>query len=59
MELRSWHPDSSIDDVRAHTGWELAIAPGADETRGPTEEELRIIRDCDPEGFWIGSIDSK
>jgi glutaconate CoA-transferase, subunit B len=52
MELRSWHPGSSIEDVRAHTGWELAIAPDALETRGPAEEELRIIRECDPEGFW-------
>ena len=23
MELRSWHPGSSVADVRAHTGWEL------------------------------------
>ncbi len=52
MELRSWHPGSSVADVRAHTGWELAVASDAAETIGPTETELRIIRDCDPQGFW-------
>ena len=52
MELRSWHPGSSPEDVRANTGWDLRIAPDAHETRPPTAEELRIIRECDPEGFW-------
>jgi glutaconate CoA-transferase subunit B len=52
MELRSWHPGSSIEDVRAHTGWDLAVAPEAHETEPPTADELRIIRACDPEGFW-------
>jgi glutaconate CoA-transferase subunit B len=52
MELGSWHPGSSTEDVRAHTGWDLPVAPGAEETRGPTEDELRIIRECDPQGFW-------
>jgi len=52
MELRSWHPGSSIEDVRAHTDWDLAIASDVRETTPPTAEELRIIRDCDPEGFW-------
>ena len=52
MELLSWHPGSSIEDVRAHTGWELAISPRAVQTPGPTEAELRVIRECDPGGFW-------
>ena len=52
MELRSWHPGSSAEDVRANTGWDLRIAPDAHETQPPSVEELRIIRECDPEGFW-------
>ncbi len=52
MELRSWHPGSSPDEVRANTGWDLRVAPDAHETLPPTDEELRIIRECDPEGFW-------
>jgi glutaconate CoA-transferase, subunit B len=52
MELRSWHPYTTADDVRANTGWDLRIAPDAGETPAPTPDELRIIRDCDPQGFW-------
>jgi glutaconate CoA-transferase subunit B len=52
MELRSWHPGSSVDDVQAHTGWELAVAADAVPTLAPTADELRIIRECDPQGFW-------
>jgi glutaconate CoA-transferase subunit B len=52
MELRSWHPGSSAKDVRANTGWDLRVSPDARETRSPTADELRIVRDCDPQGFW-------
>jgi glutaconate CoA-transferase subunit B len=52
MELRSWHPGSSADDVRANTGWDLRVASDAHETPPPTTDELRIIRECDPQGFW-------
>lgn len=52
MELRSWHPASSAAQVRANTGFDLRIAPDAHETPPPTADELRIIRACDPQGFW-------
>jgi len=52
MQLRSWHPFTSADEVRANTGWELRLAPNAHETPAPTPDELRIIRECDPQGFW-------
>jgi glutaconate CoA-transferase subunit B len=52
MELRSWHPGSSPDEVGANTGWDLRVAPDARETPAPTSDELRIIRECDPQGFW-------
>ena len=52
MVLRSWHPGGSAEEVRANTGWELRLAPDAHETLAPTADELRIIRECDPEGFW-------
>lgn len=52
MELRSWHPGSSAEDVRANTGWDLHVAPDARETPPPSADELRIIRECDPQGFW-------
>ena len=52
MELRSWHPFTTPDAVRANTGWDLRLAPDARETLAPTADELRIIRECDPQGFW-------
>ena len=52
MELRSWHPGASAAQVRANTGWELRVAADAHETPPPTPDELRIIRECDPGGFW-------
>jgi glutaconate CoA-transferase subunit B len=52
IELRSWHPGGSAEAVRAETGWDLRVAADAGETPAPTTDELRIIRACDPDGFW-------
>jgi glutaconate CoA-transferase subunit B len=50
--LRSYHPFTNIEEVQAHTGWALKLAPELAPTPAPTAEELRIIRECDPQGFW-------
>lgn len=50
--LSSYHPGSSVDEVRANTGWDLKVADDVHETEPPTAEELRIIREYDPDGFW-------
>lgn len=50
--LASYHPGTSIDEVRAHTGWALAVAPDAGQTPPPSRAELRAIRAYDPQGFW-------
>jgi hypothetical protein len=52
MVLHSYHPGQSVDSVRAATGWDLRTAPGVHEAPTPTGEELAIVRDCDPAGFW-------
>lgn len=52
MRLVSVHPGVSVDDVRAATGFELAVAGELAETRVPSVEELRLIREVlDPEGL--------
>ncbi len=38
------HPGVSIDDARAATGWELAIADDVAETEPPTRAELEALR---------------
>jgi acyl CoA:acetate/3-ketoacid CoA transferase beta subunit len=51
MRLRSVHPGVTVDDVRAATGFELAVAADVPESRLPTPEELELIRNViDPEG---------
>lgn len=51
MRLRSVHPGVSIADVRARTGFELAVGE-VGETREPTERELNLIRSAiDPNGL--------
>ncbi len=50
--LASVHPGRSIEDVRASTGWELAVAPDVRETETPPADVLAIIRGYDPGGFW-------
>lgn len=50
--LRSYHPGQSIESVRAETGWDLRAAPDVHETPPPTAQELAIIRQYDPQGFW-------
>jgi glutaconate CoA-transferase subunit B len=50
--LASYHPFSTPDEVRAATGWDLLVAPDCAPTRAPSRDELRLIREADPHGFW-------
>jgi acyl CoA:acetate/3-ketoacid CoA transferase beta subunit len=50
MRLASVHPGVSVDDVVGQTGFELAVDGQVPETRTPTPDELRLIRErIDPE----------
>ncbi len=50
--LQSYHPGTSVEEVQAHTGWPLRVAPDVAETPPPTAEELAVIRRYDPHGQW-------
>lgn len=50
--LKSYHPGTSIEQVQEQTSWPLRLAPDCTETIPPSENELRLIRECDPEGVW-------
>ncbi len=52
MVLRSYHPGFTPEQVRENTGWDLQFSKDLHETPAPTEAELAIIRQCDPQGFW-------
>jgi glutaconate CoA-transferase subunit B len=44
LTLVGIHPGVTVDDVRAATAWELAVAGEVAQTRPPTEEELAALR---------------
>jgi len=50
--LASVHPGVAVEDVLANTGWTLRVAEQLVETPAPTAEELAVIREIDPQGFW-------
>lgn len=50
--LASYHPFTTPADVQAATGWPLRLADDCQPTPPPSADELRLIREADPEGFW-------
>ncbi|MEU6758447.1 CoA-transferase [Streptomyces sp. NPDC046685] len=52
MRLASVHPGVSVEQVRAATGFDLAVAQQVPYTREPSAVELRLIREViDPRGL--------
>ena len=50
--LASIHPNVTIEDVLANTGWKLRLADDIQQTPEPSAQELEAIREYDREGFW-------
>lgn len=50
--LSSLHPGIEVDDVLSNTGWKLRVADDIVQTREPSPQELKAIREYDKEGFW-------
>jgi glutaconate CoA-transferase subunit B len=50
--LASYHPFTSAEQVRAATGWDLRLGPDCAPTPAPSADELDLIREADPQGFW-------
>lgn len=50
--LDTYHPTTTVEDVRANTGWDLRVSQNVGPTELPTAEVLGIIREYDPKGFW-------
>jgi len=51
MRLRSVHPGVAVEEVQELTGFPLVVASDVDESRPPTDDELRLVRDVlDPGG---------
>jgi glutaconate CoA-transferase subunit B len=52
MMLVSVHPGVTADAVRDNTGWPLKVDDKLTQTPAPTEEELAMLKQFDPEGYW-------
>ncbi len=50
--LASVHPGVRVEDVLSNTGWALRVADDLLQTPAPTETELAVIRQIDPNRFW-------
>jgi glutaconate CoA-transferase subunit B len=55
MLLVSIHPDVTIRNILDNTSWSLKISDTLEKTPVPTEYELKVLRELDPEGYWTGS----
>ena len=51
MRLRSVHPGVTLDELLAATGFDLVVPDDVPETRSPTETELALIAELDPNGL--------
>lgn len=55
MRVESLHPGVSADALRDAMAWEPRWSPDVGETRPPTDEEMRLIRqELDPERVYTG-----
>jgi len=59
MQLRSVHPGVTVDQVVEATGFSLVVPADEPETRAPTDDELRLLREVlDPDGLRDGELGS-
>src|ERR1700751_4045981 len=47
LTLTSIHPEVSLDEVRANTGWDLKISPDLQTRQPPTADELSVLRELE------------
>jgi glutaconate CoA-transferase subunit B len=50
--LASVHPGIRVEEALSNTGWPLRVADNLEVTPDPSEDELRVIREIDPNHFW-------
>ncbi len=53
MMLAEYFPGHSVDRIRASCSFDLKVAPDVKATELPTEEEIALLRNIDPTGFYL------
>ncbi len=54
MYLAEYFPGQSVEKVKAACSWDLKVSPNVIECASPTDDELKILRNIDPSGFYLG-----
>ncbi len=49
LVLTHLHPGATVEQVKANTGWHLKVTEPLSVTPEPTQEELRLLRELDPQ----------
>jgi len=49
MCLETLHPGATIEEIRERTGFEMIIPDKIEYTKAPTEKELTVLRELDPD----------
>jgi glutaconate CoA-transferase, subunit B len=54
MYLTEFFPGQSVERVRANCSFDLRVSPDVKQTEPPTEDEIAVLRNIDPTGFYLG-----
>jgi len=55
LVLAAVHPGVDPEQARTNTGWDLRVAPHLRATEPPRAEELKILRDFDPDRIYLNA----
>ncbi|MDW8327854.1 MAG: CoA-transferase [Anaerolineales bacterium] len=53
LTLAALHPGRTVEEAIANTGWPLKVAGTLRTTEPVTAEELRLLRELDPQGIYL------
>jgi glutaconate CoA-transferase subunit B len=50
MQIQSYHPGHSVEEIKENTGFHIQVAPEVTETLAPGPEIIELINAMDPDG---------
>ena len=54
MYLAEYFPGQSVEKIKANCSFDPNVSPDLLETTPPTEDEITVLRNIDPTGFYLG-----
>ncbi|MBO8180878.1 MAG: 3-oxoacid CoA-transferase [Archaeoglobus sp.] len=59
MKLAALHEGYKVEDVEANTSFDILIPDEIEYTEPPTDEELEVLKEFDPDGILLGKKNKK